>query len=94
VELPTTYADFQDIFNKCEFDTLSPCRIGDHVIELIEGAEPCLDCKIYLLGQMEQEKLDEFLEENLRTNQIHPSKSPMMSPFFFIKKKDGSLRLV
>jgi hypothetical protein len=61
------------------------------MIELIEGAKPCLDCKIYLLSQIEQEKLDEFLEENLRMNQIRPSRSPMASPFFFIKKKDGSL---
>jgi hypothetical protein len=70
VELPVTYADFQDVFNKWEFDTLPPCRIWDHMIELIEGAEPHLDCKIYLLGRVEQEKLDEFLEENLRTNWI------------------------
>jgi hypothetical protein len=52
-----------------------------------------LDCKIYLLGQIEQEKLDEFLEENLRMNWICPSTSPMASPFF-IKKKDSSLRPV
>jgi len=43
---------------------------------------------------MEQKELDSFLEENLRTGQIHPSKSPMAAPVFFIKKKDGSLRLV
>jgi hypothetical protein len=88
------YTDFNDVFNKHKFDTLPPHRIWDHVIELIEGAEPHLDCKIYLLGWIEQEKLDEFLEEDLRTDQIQPSKSPMASPFFFIKKKDGSLRLV
>jgi hypothetical protein len=50
VELPATYADFKDIFNKCEFDSLPPHRIWDHMIELIEGAEPRLDSKIYLLG--------------------------------------------
>jgi hypothetical protein len=40
------------------------------VIELVKGAEPHFDCKIYLLRRIEQEKLDKFLEENLRTNQI------------------------
>jgi hypothetical protein len=89
VELPTTYADFKDIFDKCEFNSLPPHRIWDHAIQLIEGAEPQLDCKIYPLGQIEQEKLDEFLEENLRMNWIWPSKSPMASPFFFMKNKDG-----
>src|SRR5882724_5139485 len=39
-------------------------------------------------------QLDEFLDENLKSQHICPSKSPMVSPVFFIKKKDGSLRLV
>jgi hypothetical protein len=94
VQLPAAYVDFYDVFDKHEFDTLPPCRIWDHAIELIEGAEPRLDCKIYPLGRIEQEKLDEFLLENSRTNRIRPSRSPMASPFFFIKKKDGSLRPV
>jgi hypothetical protein len=36
----------------------------------------------------------DFLTENLETGHIRQSKSPMASPVFFIKKKDGSLRLV
>jgi len=43
---------------------------------------------------LEQEELDAFLEENLRTGQIQPSKSPIAAPMFFIKKKDSSLWLV
>jgi len=43
---------------------------------------------------MEQKELDQFLKENLETGHIHPSKSPMASPVFFIKKKDGTLQLV
>jgi len=43
---------------------------------------------------VEQKELDAFLEENLRTRRIHPSKSPMAALVFFIKKKDGSLWLV
>jgi hypothetical protein len=35
-----------------------------------------------------------FLKENLETGCIRPSKSPMASLVFFIKKKDGSLQLV
>ena len=42
----------------------------------------------------EQAELDHFLTENLEMGRICPSKSPMASPVFFIKKKDGSLRLV
>ncbi|KDQ25783.1 hypothetical protein PLEOSDRAFT_1026933, partial [Pleurotus ostreatus PC15] len=50
--------------------------------------------KCYPLSPAEQKQLDEFLEENLRTGRIRPSKSPMAAPVFFVKKKDGSLCLV
>jgi len=43
---------------------------------------------------LEQEELDAFLEENLHTGRIRPSKSSITAPVFFIKKKDGLLRLV
>jgi len=43
---------------------------------------------------VEQKELDSFLEENLHTGQIRPSKSSMTALVFFIKKKDGLLQLV
>jgi Reverse transcriptase (RNA-dependent DNA polymerase). len=81
-------------FTKEEFDELPPHRPWDHAIELLPGTTERLDCKIYPLSADEQTQLDEFLEENLSTGRIRPSKSPMASPFFFIKKKDGKLRPV
>ena len=66
----------------------------DHAIELLEGALPVLDCKVYLLTLSEQEALDKFLEEHLAKGYICPSKSPYTTPFFFVKKKDGKLRPV
>jgi len=49
---------------------------------------------VYPLNVKEQEELDKFLEEHLKSGQIQLSKSPCVAPFFFIKKKDGSLQLV
>ena len=46
------------------------------------------------MSPKEQDDLDAFLQENLQTGHIWPSKSPMAFPVFFIKKKDGALRLV
>ncbi len=43
---------------------------------------------------MNKRELDKFLDENLSSGRIWPSKSPMASPFFFVKKKDGKLRPV
>jgi len=81
------------MFTKEDFDILPEHCKWDHAIELIPGAEPKLS-KIYPLSLLEQTELDAFLEENLHTRQIQPSKSPIAAPVFFIKKKDGSLQLV
>ena len=60
---------------------------------MIPDATP-RSCKVYPLAASEQKELDAFLKENLESGRIRPSKSPMASPVFFIKKKDGGLRLV
>jgi len=63
------------------------------VVKLIPG-EKASNCKVYPLAPMEQKELNQFLKGNLETGQIHLSKSPMASLVFFMKKKDGTLRLV
>jgi len=91
--LPAYVAEFQSVFAKEDFDILPEHRKWDHAIELIPGAEP-KSSKVYPLSPLEQTELDAFLEKNLRTGRIRPSKSPIAAPVFFIKKKDGLLRLV
>ena len=91
--LPTYVTKFQSVFAKEDFDILPEHCKWDHAIELIPRAEP-KSSKVYLLSLLEQEELDTFLEENLCTGRIRPSKSPIAAPVFFIKKKDGLLRLV
>ena len=46
------------------------------------------------MSPVEQKELDKFLEENLASGRIRPSKSPMASPVFFVDKKDSKLRFV
>ena len=87
------YQLYRDVFAKESFDQLPQRKPWDHAIELKPGSEP-FRTKIYPLSPVEQTELDEFLDENLRSGRIQPSKSPMASPVFFVKKKDGSLRLV
>ena len=48
---------------------------------------------MYPLSEHELEALRTFLDENLQTNFIRPSRSTHGAPILFIKKKDGSLRL-
>src|SRR5258708_33018628 len=49
---------------------------------------------MFPLSPAEQKELDNFLCKNLANSHIHPYKSPMGAPVFFIKKKDGLLHLV
>jgi len=91
--LPDYAKEFESVFAKEDFNILPEHRQWDHAIELIPGLEP-KSSKVYPLSLVEQKELDSFLEENLHTRRICPSKSPMAAPVFFIKKKDSSLRLV
>jgi hypothetical protein len=91
--IPEYLREFSAVFSKESFDELPQRRIWDHAIELVPDAVPS-SCKVYPLSPNEQAELDKFLDENLKSGRIRPSKSPMASPVFFIKKKDGSLRLV
>jgi hypothetical protein len=49
---------------------------------------------LIVTSPIEQEELDWFLENNLQKGYIQPSKSPIASPVFFVKKKDGKLQFV
>jgi len=88
--LPIYIMEFQFVFAKEDFDILPEHCKWDCAIELIPGVEP-KSSKVYSLSSLEQAKLDTFLEENLHTRRIRPSKSPIAAPMFFIKKKDGLL---
>jgi len=90
---PNCIRGFKSVFAKENFNILPEHRQWNHAIELVPGSEP-KSSKVYPLSLVEQKELDTFLEENLHTGQIRPSKSPMAALVFFIKKKDGSLRLV
>ncbi|KNZ76714.1 hypothetical protein J132_08783, partial [Termitomyces sp. J132] len=81
---------FEDVFSKALFDSLLEHKRWDHAIELLPDSISS-SCKVYLLAPREQDKLDAFLQENLDSSHICPSKSLMASLVFFIKKKDGLL---
>ncbi|KZO99746.1 hypothetical protein CALVIDRAFT_466998, partial [Calocera viscosa TUFC12733] len=90
--VPAAYHHYVDVFAKASFDQLPESRPWDHAIELQPDSMPH-NCKVYPMSLSEQVQLDEFLRDNLATGRIRPSKLPMASPVFFVKKKDGSLRL-
>ncbi|OCB84640.1 hypothetical protein A7U60_g8629 [Sanghuangporus baumii] len=82
--------EYADVFSEESFEHLPNYRMWDHAIDLKLDFKPS-DCKVYPLSPKEQEVMKEFIKENLASGCIRQSKSPMASPFFFIKKEDGSL---
>ena len=93
VTLPLQYSVYADVFSEQTFDTLPPQRDFDHAIDLKESFVPKV-AKLYPLNPKELTACQAFIDENMKTGQIRPSKSPQASPFFFVKKKDGKLRPV
>ena len=89
--IPTWCSDFEDVVSEKTHETLPPHRSYDHVINLKPNFVPKIT-KIYSLNPAEKIACREFIQEHLKTGRIVPSKSPQASPFFFVPKKDGSLR--
>ena len=89
-QIPKEYHNFINVFDEEKANRFPDSRIWDHKIELKEGFQP-KSFKTYNLTPEEQSELDVFLKDNLEKGYIRPSQSPMATPFFFVKKKDGKL---
>ena len=89
--IPVKYHEYLDVFDDKKADRFPESRTWDHKIELKEGFPP-KSFKSYNMTPAEQTEMDKFLKENLAKGYIRPSQSPMASPMFFVKKKDGGLR--
>ena len=89
--VPSEYHEYLDVFNEEKANRFPESKEWDHKIDMKEGFEP-KSFKNYNLTPEEQVELDIFLKENLEKGYIRPSQSPMASPFFFVKKKDGKLQ--
>ncbi|CUA70761.1 Transposon Tf2-11 polyprotein [Rhizoctonia solani] len=91
--IPKEYLEFAKVFGEEEFNKLPPHRPYDIDIELKEDAK-LGHAPLYSMTPAESKELKEWLDKELAQGKITPSKSPIASPVMFVKKKDGSLRLV
>jgi hypothetical protein len=90
--VPDYLHDFTDVFAKDSLNKLPPsCPGVDHRIEMKPGFVP-KSAKTYPLSPKETDAVKAFLDEHIAKDFIQPLKSPQASGFFFIGKKDGSLR--
>ncbi|KAL0150433.1 hypothetical protein M9458_054260 [Cirrhinus mrigala] len=89
--IPSVYHDLAEAFSKTQATQLPPHRTSDCAIELLPGTTPPKG-RIFPLSQPETEAMRTYIEEELAKGFIAPSTSPASAGFFFVKKKDGSLR--
>ena len=89
--VPKELIQYQSVFDKDAANRFPDRRSWDHAIDLQPDFLP-KKAHVYPLSLPEQDKLKEFVTENLEKGYIQPSKSPQASPFFFVKKKDGKLQ--
>jgi len=68
-------------------------KAWDHAIELKERFIPKKE-KVYSLSREEREEVQAFIEDQLQKGYIRPSKSPQMSPVYFVAKKDSKRRMI
>ena len=89
--VPPQYHHWKKVFSEEEAKRYPKHQPWDIAIDFTKDAPKILDCKIYPLSLRQQEKLDEYICENLEKGYICPSKSQYSSLFFFVGKKDGKL---
>ena len=93
VTVPSNYLKFKEVFNEKNCDVLPPHREYDCEIQLKDNSNLYYG-PLYPLTELEREELKNYIKENLDKGFIRKSTSPAGAPVLFVKKKDGSLRLV
>ncbi|KAF8753952.1 hypothetical protein RHS01_06575 [Rhizoctonia solani] len=92
-DLPEQYHEFAKVFGEEEFKVLPPHREYDISIDLVPDAK-LTPGPIYGMTDAESKALKQHIDEELATGKIRPSTSSAGAPVMFVKKSDGSLRLV
>ena len=84
--------EFADVFSEEKAADLPEHRQFDCDVPLIPGAV-IPHGRVYQLSEPERKTLEEYVNAELAKGSIRYSQSPAGAPCFFVKKKDGSLRL-
>jgi len=93
-DLPEYIQPFIHLFNKNKFEKLLEQYKWNHKINLTEETPRELNTKAYTMTLKEEEALNQWLDEQLKAGLIVESKLRYAVLYFYIPKKDRSLRLV
>uniref|UniRef100_A0A3P9KPU5 Gypsy retrotransposon integrase-like protein 1 n=2 Tax=Oryzias latipes TaxID=8090 RepID=A0A3P9KPU5_ORYLA len=90
-KVPSCYHDLKTVFSKSKACALPPHRPYDCAIELLSGA-PLPKGRLFNLSGPEKLSMESYIQEALSLGHIRPSTSPVGAGFFFVEKKDKTLR--
>jgi hypothetical protein len=85
--------EFHDVFPNELPSHLPPDKGVTHTIPIPDGQVPPIK-PMYRLSPVEREEGTKTLQALLEKGFIEPSSSNFASPILFVKKKDGTLRMV
>jgi hypothetical protein len=97
VAVPAEYQQHAQVFSEEESRRFPPARSWDHAINFKPGSPDSLNCKVYATTPRERTNLRGWLDDMLARRYIehaNPDEAYIASPFFYLKKKDGSDRPV
>ena len=97
VEIPDEYQQHAHVFSKKESHCFPPACSWDHAIHFKPRSPDSLNCKIYPTMPVKKKALREWIndmEEKKYIEKAKPDQAYFVSPFFFLKKKDGKRRPV
>lgn len=87
-QVPREYRNLADAFSKYECNFLPPPPITNWAVEFMLGAK-LPKAKMYSRTPKEMDELRKYIDTNLVRRFIQPTKSKVVVPMLFKKKKDG-----
>uniref|UniRef100_A0A3P9J222 ribonuclease H n=1 Tax=Oryzias latipes TaxID=8090 RepID=A0A3P9J222_ORYLA len=90
-KIPACYRDLHEVFSKTKACALPPHRPYDCEINLQPGST-LPKGRLFNLSRPERLAMESYIQEALSLGHIRPSSSPVGAGFFFVEKKDKTLR--
>uniref|UniRef100_A0A3P9M1D4 Gypsy retrotransposon integrase-like protein 1 n=1 Tax=Oryzias latipes TaxID=8090 RepID=A0A3P9M1D4_ORYLA len=90
-KVPACYHHLAEVFSKSRALSLPPHRPYDCAINLVPGST-IPKGRLYPVSASERQALDKYIDDSLAAGLIRPSSSAAAAGFFFVGKKDGTLR--
>ena len=93
-QIPEEYQRHAKVFSEEASAAMPPHREFDHAIKLTNDAPAQINCRIYPLKEGELAALRKEIAKGKKEEKYKESDSEYAAPIFFIKKKDGSYRMI